>query len=136
MARWRLAGGPARARPASLPSKLDKLVDVKHTFHVKETRHVSTGLDPAARPTGVRRTVMKSFAAIREMSLSARIAAVILESAPANMGIVPPVPGFNESVRRVTAAHGALMIADEVLTAHSRSHPLTHPMTSLVGTGK
>ena len=44
------------------------------------------------------------------------IAAVILESAPANMGIVPPVPGFNESVRRVTAAHGALMIADEVLT--------------------
>ncbi|BDH77204.1 hypothetical protein BKH35_12160 [Actinomyces naeslundii] len=26
--------------------------------------------------------------------------------------------------------------ADEVLTAHSRSHPLTHPMTSLVGTGK
>ena len=44
------------------------------------------------------------------------IAAVILEGAPANMGIVPPVPGFNESVRRVTAAHGALMIADEVLT--------------------
>ena len=44
------------------------------------------------------------------------IAAVILESAPANMGIVPPVPDFNESVRRVTAAHGALMIADEVLT--------------------
>ena len=24
----------------------------------------------------------------------------------------------------------------EVLTAHSRFHPLTHPMTSLVGTGK
>ncbi|WP_273168248.1 glutamate-1-semialdehyde 2,1-aminomutase [Actinomyces israelii] len=44
------------------------------------------------------------------------IAAVILEGAPANMGIVPPAPGFNESVRRVTAAHGALMIADEVLT--------------------
>ena len=44
------------------------------------------------------------------------IAAVITESAPANMGIVPPAPGFNAAVRRVTAAHGALMIADEVLT--------------------
>lgn len=26
--------------------------------------------------------------------------------------------------------------AGEVLTSHSRFHPLTHPMTSLVGTGK
>ncbi|MDO4243859.1 MAG: glutamate-1-semialdehyde 2,1-aminomutase [Actinomyces sp.] len=45
-----------------------------------------------------------------------RIAAVITEAAPANMGVVPPAPGFNEAIRRVTAAHGALMITDEVLT--------------------
>ena len=44
------------------------------------------------------------------------IAAVITEPAPANMGIVPPAPGFNASIREVSAAHGALMIADEVLT--------------------
>ena len=44
------------------------------------------------------------------------IAAVITEGAPANMGIVPPAPGFNTAIRRVTAAHGALMILDEVLT--------------------
>lgn len=45
-----------------------------------------------------------------------QIAAVITEAAPANMGIVPPKPGFNEGLRRITAAHGALLILDEVLT--------------------
>lgn len=45
-----------------------------------------------------------------------RIAAVICEGAPANMGVVPPRAGFNEAIRRVTSAHGALMILDEVLT--------------------
>ncbi len=44
------------------------------------------------------------------------IAAVITEAAPANMGVVPPVPGFNAALRRITAAHGALLIQDEVLT--------------------
>ena len=46
----------------------------------------------------------------------AEIAAVITEGAPANMGIVPPAPGFNAAIRRITAEHGALMILDEVLT--------------------
>lgn len=44
------------------------------------------------------------------------IAAVITEAAPANMGVVPPPPGFNEGLRRITAAHGALFVLDEVLT--------------------
>ena len=44
------------------------------------------------------------------------IAAVITEAAPANMGVVPPVPGFNADLRRVCAAYGALLISDEVLT--------------------
>lgn len=44
------------------------------------------------------------------------IAAVITESAPANMGVVPPVPGFTEALRRVTREHGALLILDEVMT--------------------
>jgi glutamate-1-semialdehyde 2,1-aminomutase len=45
-----------------------------------------------------------------------RIAAVITEAAPANMGVVPPSDGFNAGLRRITAAHGALLILDEVLT--------------------
>ena len=54
-----------------------------------------------------------------ELAFAARgaeIAAVITEAAPANMGIVPPAPGFNAGLRRITAAHGALLILDEVLT--------------------
>ncbi|PZR53346.1 glutamate-1-semialdehyde-2,1-aminomutase [Xylanimonas oleitrophica] len=45
-----------------------------------------------------------------------QIAAVIVEASPANMGVVPPQPGFNEGLRRITREHGALLILDEVLT--------------------
>ena len=45
-----------------------------------------------------------------------RIAVVITEAAPANMGVVPPLPGFNRALREITAAHGALLVLDEVLT--------------------
>ena len=44
------------------------------------------------------------------------IAAVITEAAPANMGVVPPDPGFNAELRRLCSAYGALLISDEVLT--------------------
>lgn len=44
------------------------------------------------------------------------IAAVITEPAAANMGVVPPEPGFNARLRELTSAHGALLIYDEVLT--------------------
>jgi glutamate-1-semialdehyde 2,1-aminomutase len=46
----------------------------------------------------------------------ADIACVITEAAPGNMGVVPPTPGFNAELRSVTAAHGALLIMDEVMT--------------------
>ena len=45
-----------------------------------------------------------------------RIAAVITEACPGNMGIVPPLPGFTEALRRVTTQYGALLISDEVMT--------------------
>ncbi|MDJ0317524.1 glutamate-1-semialdehyde 2,1-aminomutase [Arthrobacter antibioticus] len=45
-----------------------------------------------------------------------RIAAVITEAAPANMGVVTPGAGFNAGLSRITSAHGALLILDEVLT--------------------
>jgi glutamate-1-semialdehyde 2,1-aminomutase len=44
------------------------------------------------------------------------IAAVIVEAAPANMGIVPPAHGFNAALADIAHAHGALLILDEVLT--------------------
>lgn len=51
-----------------------------------------------------------------------RIAAVIVEAASANMGVVPPLPGFNRLIAETAHAHGALMILDEVLTGF-RVHP-------------
>ncbi|MGE5646643.1 MAG: glutamate-1-semialdehyde 2,1-aminomutase [Acidobacteriota bacterium] len=44
------------------------------------------------------------------------IAAVIVEPVAGNMGVVPPEQGFLAGLRRVTAAHGALLIFDEVMT--------------------
>ncbi|MET0991160.1 MAG: glutamate-1-semialdehyde 2,1-aminomutase [Lacisediminihabitans sp.] len=44
------------------------------------------------------------------------IAAVIVEAAPANMGIVTPDRGFNRAVAGIARDNGALLILDEVLT--------------------
>ncbi|MDQ6650010.1 MAG: aminotransferase class III-fold pyridoxal phosphate-dependent enzyme, partial [Actinomycetota bacterium] len=45
-----------------------------------------------------------------------QIACVITEAAAANMGVVPPEPGFNAGLREITARYGALLISDEVMT--------------------
>ena len=45
-----------------------------------------------------------------------KIAAVIVEPVAANMGVVPPVRGFLEGLRDLTASAGALLIFDEVIT--------------------
>ena len=44
------------------------------------------------------------------------IAGVIFEGAPANMGSVPPLAGWNERIRSLCTRYGAVMILDEVLT--------------------
>jgi glutamate-1-semialdehyde 2,1-aminomutase len=43
-------------------------------------------------------------------------AAVIAEPVPANMGVVPPDPGFLEHLRDATAEAGALLVLDEVIS--------------------
>ncbi len=44
------------------------------------------------------------------------IACVIVEPVAANMGVVPPRPGYLEGLREITAKHGILLIFDEVIT--------------------
>ncbi len=46
----------------------------------------------------------------------ARIACVITEACPANMGVVPPAAGFNDLLAELCREHGALLVMDEVLT--------------------
>jgi glutamate-1-semialdehyde 2,1-aminomutase len=44
------------------------------------------------------------------------VAAVIVEPVAANMGVVPPEPGFLEGLRGLCNEHGAVLIFDEVIT--------------------
>lgn len=44
------------------------------------------------------------------------IAAVLTEAIPANMGVVPPIPGFNALLSNLCKKYGALFILDEVMT--------------------
>ncbi|MDE2180293.1 MAG: glutamate-1-semialdehyde 2,1-aminomutase, partial [candidate division NC10 bacterium] len=49
-------------------------------------------------------------------SVGKEIACVIVEPVAGNMGVVPPRPGFLTALREITAAHGSLLIFDEVMT--------------------
>ena len=44
------------------------------------------------------------------------VAALILEPVACNMGVVPPTREFLEATRRLTSAHGSVLIFDEVIT--------------------
>ncbi|HUW88659.1 MAG TPA: glutamate-1-semialdehyde 2,1-aminomutase [Candidatus Paceibacterota bacterium] len=44
------------------------------------------------------------------------IAAVLTEAVPANMGVVPPLPGFNKLIADLCKKYGAQLILDEVMT--------------------
>ncbi len=51
-----------------------------------------------------------------------QIAAIIVEPMAANMGVVPPQPGFLKRLRRLTEEFGALLIFDEVITGFRLSY--------------
>lgn len=57
-------------------------------------------------------------AAVEELfaKLGDKIAAVIVEPVPANMGVVPEQEGFLKFLRSITKSHGSLLIFDEVIT--------------------
>jgi glutamate-1-semialdehyde 2,1-aminomutase len=44
------------------------------------------------------------------------IAAFVVEPVAANMGLVPPAPGYLEASRDLTRRHGALLVFDEVIS--------------------
>ncbi len=70
----------------------------------------SAGVPPAA----VAETVVVPYNVVPE--LDEDVACVIVEPVAANMGLVPPVPGFLEGLRSACDAAGALLVFDEVIT--------------------
>ena len=60
------------------------------------------------------------------------IAAIIVEPVAGNMGCVPPVPSFLETLREVTKAHGAVLIFDEVMCGFRASSGGAQKRLSLI----
>lgn len=83
------------------------------TFGVPDSPGVTRG---TARDTII--LPFNDSAAVRETFRreGKRIAAVIVEPVPGNMGVVVPKAGFLEGLRRETKRHGSLLIFDEVMT--------------------
>jgi glutamate-1-semialdehyde 2,1-aminomutase len=77
----------------------------------------SSGLTPGA----VEDTILVPWndAARLEAALDAhrgRVAAIVTEAVMANMGVIPPEPGYLEAVRELADEHGALLYVDETVT--------------------
>jgi glutamate-1-semialdehyde 2,1-aminomutase len=70
----------------------------------------SAGVPPAA----VAETIVVPYNRVPE--LDDRVACVIVEPVAANMGLIPPVEGFLDGLRRACDASGALLIFDDIIT--------------------
>ena len=83
------------------------------TFAVPGTPGVPTSATDLTLvlPYNDRGAVRRAFA-----EHGSRIAALITEATPGNMGVVPPEPGFNEFLAQTCRDAGALFISDEVMT--------------------
>jgi glutamate-1-semialdehyde 2,1-aminomutase len=109
-------------------TKRSKILVFSYCYHgsVDETFIVATPFGPHSRdgnvgapvdPSVTTRVVEFNDAAALERELSARdVAAVLMEPALTNIGIVLPDPGFLDAVRALTRKHGALLINDETHT--------------------
>lgn len=76
---------------------------------------------PGVPAEAARNTLVASYndsAAVEELfhTYPEEIAAIIVEPVAANMGLVPPLPGFLDKLRELCNQYGALLIFDEVIT--------------------
>jgi glutamate-1-semialdehyde 2,1-aminomutase len=60
------------------------------------------------------------------------VAALLAEAYPANMGLVPPEPGFLELLRELATEHGALLVFDEVITGFRVSSGGAQELTGII----
>ena len=78
-------------------------------------RPISAGME-ASVGDGARVVEFNDIQALERVLKDGTTAAVILEPILQNVGIVKPLPGYLESVRRLCTQYGALLIFDEVKT--------------------
>ena len=78
-------------------------------------RPISAGMHRAI-PQGAHAVEYNDSEAVRALLQTGNIAAVIVEPVLQNIGIVKPLPGYLESLRKMCTDHGTLLIFDEVKT--------------------
>jgi len=74
---------------------------------------------PGVLPATAAATVIvpwNDFDALADAAERFEFAAILAEPVPANMGVVPPAPGFLELLRNVADRNGALLVFDEVIS--------------------
>ena len=78
--------------------------------------------------------------AVRHAFVEHELAAVLVEPYPANMGLIPPAPGFLELLRDLCTGYDALLVFDEVITgfrvAPGGAQELTGVLPDLTVMGK
>jgi glutamate-1-semialdehyde 2,1-aminomutase len=109
----------------------DKIIKFKGCYHghsdgllVKAGSAALTSSvpDSAGVPEGYTKTTLVALYnnedSVRELfeENPDQIAALVVEPVAANMGVVPPKPGFLKFLREITAEHGTVLIFDEVIT--------------------
>jgi glutamate-1-semialdehyde 2,1-aminomutase len=118
------------ARAFTGRKKIIKFQGCYHGIHDSVLRNVLSPadkvgkLDPGSAgilPEVLENTLVCAFNKLEEVEAALhahrdQVAAIILEPIPHNVGCVLPRPGFLEGLRELCAAHGAVLIFDEVIT--------------------
>lgn len=109
----------------------DKIIKFKGCYHghsdgllVKAGSAALTSSvpDSAGVPAGYTKTTLVALynneESVRQLfdENKGEIAALVVEPVAANMGVVPPKPGFLQFLRKITEENGTVLIFDEVIT--------------------
>src|SRR6266849_5595266 len=116
-------GAPTHAESILARLVIESVPSIEMVRFVNSGTVATMGLpdSPGVPSEATSNTLVVSYndsAAVEELfrSYPGEIAAIIVEPAAANMGLVPPLPGFLERLRSLCNKYGALLIFDEVMT--------------------
>lgn len=102
--------------------------DVLVSAHPRDVASLGHPRDPVriAESSGLNRRALEDTVVVPWNDLEAleraldthrgQVAAVLTEGVMANMGVIPPEPGYLTALERLARAHGALVILDETVT--------------------